>query len=294
MLRAYTLGLFPMARSGDDPELSWFSYDPRGIIPLDGFHIPARLKRTVRQAPYTICVDTAFEQVIERCARRPGGETSWINAKIMDTFIALHRMGFAHSVEAWREAELVGGLYGCALGGAFFGESMFSTATDASKIALVHLVGRLIAGGFTLFDVQESNPHTRQFGIREISGNEYKQRLAAALKVEATFAIDELETTLVARLLARENTKRRLRIKLSTASGTIVTAPPIFLSTPIIDNPPDHRNIQPIGHDINQDEPSDQTIIGRLENQPAHRLKVEQHPGNLRAKQRQAVINAKS
>jgi leucyl/phenylalanyl-tRNA--protein transferase len=180
LLRAYAAGVFPMARDAADPELLWFDPDPRAILPLDGLHVPRRLARTARQAPYALKVDIAFEAVLTKCGpARP--ETTWINAEIFATVLELHRLGFAHSVEAWRGDELVGGLYGIALGGAFFGESMFSTATDASKLCLLHLVERLNARGFTLLDVQFVNDHLKQFGIIEISQAEYHRRLEAAL-----------------------------------------------------------------------------------------------------------------
>jgi leucyl/phenylalanyl-tRNA--protein transferase len=202
MLRAYTVGLFPMAEDAVSTQLSWYDPDPRGIIPLEDFHVPTRLRRTVRKAPYTIRIDTAFAEVMQMCGpARPGGQTTWINRQIIDIFTELHRLGFAHSVEAWRDQDLVGGLYGVAIGGAFFGESMFSTATDASKIALVHLVARLKAAGFRLLDTQFVNDHLLQFGVTDIPRQEYKRRLAEAARLPTNFAIDESESDLVARLL---------------------------------------------------------------------------------------------
>jgi len=178
-----------MGDARDDPNLFLVDPDMRGILPLDGFHIPKRLKRRVRQEPYRVTADTAFTRVMEMCAESAEGrETTWINSTILNLYSALYREGHAHSVECWDESgELVGGLYGVAVGGAFFGESMFSRATDASKIALVHLAARLIEGGFTLLDAQFHNPHLEQFGLIEIPRAEFKRRLKAALVVDADF-----------------------------------------------------------------------------------------------------------
>ena len=177
-----------MGDARDDPNLFLVDPDLRGILPLDAFHIPKRLKRRVRQDPFQVTVDTAFSRVMEMCAQSADGrETTWINSTIINLYSALHREGHAHSVECWDGGKLVGGLYGVALGGAFFGESMFSRATDASKIALVHLVARLIAGGFILLDAQFHNPHLEQFGLIEIPRAEFKRRLKAALDVDADF-----------------------------------------------------------------------------------------------------------
>ena len=177
-----------MGDARDDPNLFLVDPDLRGILPLDAFHIPKRLKRTVRQEPYRVSVDTAFTRVMEMCAESADGrESTWINSTILNLYSALHREGYAHSVECWEGERLVGGLYGVALGGAFFGESMFSRATDASKIALVHLVARLIQGGFALLDAQFHNPHLEQFGLIEIPRADFKKRLAAALVVDADF-----------------------------------------------------------------------------------------------------------
>ena len=188
MLRAYASGLFPMAEDADSDELLWFDPDPRAILSVDRLHIPKRLRRILRQQPYVIRIDTAFAEMIERCGpARPDGARTWINAEITELFIELHRMGYAHSVEAWHGDDLVGGLYGVALGGAFFGESMFSAADNASKIALVHLAARLKAGGFTLLDTQFVNDHLLQFGVTEISRRDYHKRLHAALQVSADF-----------------------------------------------------------------------------------------------------------
>lgn len=188
MLRAYRIGLFPMAESRTARTLYWLDPELRGIIPLDGFHLSRRLARTLRQGRYEVTANTAFEAVIDACAApRPGSPDSWINADIRRLFIALHREGHAHSVETWREGALVGGLYGVALGGAFFGESMFSRADDASKVALVHLVARLRLGGFTLLDAQFQTEHLAQFGTQEMPRAEYKRALSEAVEVAAHF-----------------------------------------------------------------------------------------------------------
>ena len=182
LLACYRRGVFPMGDARDDPNLFLVDPDMRGILPLDGFHIPKRLKRRVKQEPYRVTADTAFSRVMEMCAESSDGrETTWINSTILNLYSALHREGYAHSIECWDETgKLVGGLYGVALGGAFFGESMFSRATDASKIALVHLVARLIEGGFTLLDAQFHNPHLEQFGLIEIPRADFKRRLKVA------------------------------------------------------------------------------------------------------------------
>jgi leucyl/phenylalanyl-tRNA--protein transferase len=187
LLSAYCQGLFPMAdeRGG----IGFYDPNPRAVIPLDAFHVPRRLARTVRNGGFEIRVDTRFRQVVEACAApAPGRESTWINQEIVAAYSALHEQGFAHSVEAWRAGRLVGGLYGVALRGLFAGESMFSLERDASKVALVHLVERLRRGGFVLLDTQfVVGPHMLQFGTIEIPRAEYRRRLAAALQVEATF-----------------------------------------------------------------------------------------------------------
>jgi len=181
VLKAYASGIFPMSDGRDEPEMFWLDPEKRGILPLDGFHLSRRLRRTVRREAFTIGVDTAFEHVMTACAAPASGRwTTWINHEIQDLFTSLHHQGFAHSVEAWVGEELVGGLYGIALGAAFFGESMFSRRTDASKVALVHLVARLSQGSFVLLDTQFITDHLRQFGAIEISRAEYHSRLSAA------------------------------------------------------------------------------------------------------------------
>ena len=188
LLRAYEIGVFPMAEDRDDPELFWVDPRLRGIIPLDGFHVPRRLARTVRSGRFQVTFDQDFHAVIEGCAESTEGRPqTWINDGIVNLYTSLFHMGHAHSVECRCDGELVGGLYGIAMGGAFFGESMFSRARDASKVALVHLVARLRAGGYVLLDAQFITSHLSQFGAREIPRAEYRVLLAEALKVDAGF-----------------------------------------------------------------------------------------------------------
>lgn len=178
LLRAYAEGLFPMAERRDDPTLYWVSPERRGIIPLDRFHVPRRLSRTVRSRRFTVTSDTAFSAVMQNCAEpAPGREQTWINDGILRLYAALHAGGHAHSVECWRDGELAGGLYGVTLGGAFFGESMFSRERDASKVALVHLVEGLRRGGFVLLDTQFLTPHLAGFGAVEIPRAHYLELL---------------------------------------------------------------------------------------------------------------------
>lgn len=185
LLRAYRDGIFPMAL--DDGDIGWFSPDPRGIIPIDALHVPSRLARVVRAGRFDIRVDTAFGAVLRACAARPDGEGTWISTEILDSYEALFRIGRAHSVEAWRDGRLVGGLYGVHVGGAFFGESMFHRETDASKVALVALVARLRERGFSLLDTQWVTPHLARFGAVEIPRDEYLRRLSSALRQACTF-----------------------------------------------------------------------------------------------------------
>jgi leucyl/phenylalanyl-tRNA--protein transferase len=188
LLRAYACGIFPMAESADDPTLFWVEPEMRGVIPLDGFRISSRLARTVRSDSLAVTVDTAFKAVIAGCAApQPGRDDTWINKRIRDLYIGLHELGHAHSVEVWHDDDLVGGLYGVSLGGAFFGESMFHLVRDASKVALVHLVARLIAGGFQLLDTQYVTEHLRGFGAVEISRRRYTALLDRAIRGEADF-----------------------------------------------------------------------------------------------------------
>ena len=188
LLACYARGVFPMADSRSDPRVFLLDPDERGVLPLDDFHIPRRLKRTVRSDLYDIRVDTAFDSVVAACAApAPGREDTWINGRIRGLYSDLHVRGHAHSIEAWQGDDLLGGLYGVRLHRAFFGESMFSCARDASKVALVHLVARLIAGGFVLLDAQFITSHLRQFGAIEIPRAEYHAQLADALFGEADF-----------------------------------------------------------------------------------------------------------
>jgi leucyl/phenylalanyl-tRNA---protein transferase len=189
LVSAYASGWFPMAV--EEGDIRWFSPDPRGIIPLKAFHVPARLTRVVRSGRFRIEIDRAFGDVMRACAAAPRGERdggTWIDAEILESYEALHRAGLAHSVEAWQGASLVGGLYGVALGGAFFGESMFHTVTDASKVALVALVERLRARGYRLLDVQWVTDHLAQFGAVEIRKAAYLRRLHAALELDCRFS----------------------------------------------------------------------------------------------------------
>jgi leucyl/phenylalanyl-tRNA--protein transferase len=185
LLRAYACGIFPMAESADDPTLYWVEPQMRGIIPLDDFHVPRRLARTVRSGRFEVRVDTDFAAVIERCAApRPGRRDTWINASIRQLYGELFRLGHVHTVEAWREGQMVGGLYGLKLGAVFFGESMFSDERDASKVALVHLVALLRRGGFKLLDAQFLTEHLSQFGAFEVPRDEYVKLLDAAIAGE--------------------------------------------------------------------------------------------------------------
>jgi leucyl/phenylalanyl-tRNA--protein transferase len=182
LLRAYACGIFPMAESADDPTLFWVEPEIRGVIPLDGFRISSRLARTVRSDAFTITVNKAFKAVIAGCAEpAEGREDTWINKRIRDLYSGLHALGHGHSVEAWRDGDLVGGLYGVSLGRAFFGESMFHHARDASKVALVHLVARLITGGFELLDTQYVTEHLKSFGAVEVPRRRYTALLDKAL-----------------------------------------------------------------------------------------------------------------
>lgn len=188
LLRAYTTGLFPMGESRGNSDIVWVDPEWRGIIPLDGFHLPRRLRRTVRRAGLAVRVDTAFGRVMQSCAApRRGRRETWINDDILRAYAELHRAGFAHSVECWRGGALVGGLYGVAIAGAFFGESMFTLETDASKIALVHLVARLDRAGYRLLDTQFLTDHLVRFGAVEVTRQEYRRLLHEALAVEAEF-----------------------------------------------------------------------------------------------------------
>ncbi|WP_160004557.1 leucyl/phenylalanyl-tRNA--protein transferase [Rhizobium sp. 18055] len=182
LLRAYSIGLFPMAESADDPEIFWVEPDLRGVLPLDDFHISKSLAKTVRRQPFEIRFDHDFDAIIAACGEETQGRPStWINQTIKGLYSTLHQMGHAHTVEAWDGDQLVGGLYGVSLGSAFFGESMFSRRTDASKICLVHLVDRLRASGFTLLDTQFTTEHLKTFGAIDVPKDEYEHMLAAAM-----------------------------------------------------------------------------------------------------------------
>jgi leucyl/phenylalanyl-tRNA--protein transferase len=189
LLKAYACGIFPMAESADDPALYWIEPPHRGILPLDDVHVPRRLARTVRQGTFEVRVDTDFEGVIAGCAAsRPGRRTTWINPKIRGLYRELFETGYCHTVEAWADGRLVGGLYGVALNGAFFGESMFSFRRDASKVALVYLCARLVEGGFSLLDTQFVTDHLKQFGAVEIGRQDFHHRLEKALAHRADFS----------------------------------------------------------------------------------------------------------
>jgi leucyl/phenylalanyl-tRNA--protein transferase len=183
LVRAYAAGIFPMADAGG--RINWYAPDPRAIIEHANLRRSRSLRATIRKGRYEVRVNTAFEAVMRACADRP---ETWINAEFIRAYTALHRAGFAHSVEAWQDGELVGGLYGVALGGLFCGESMFSRATDASKVCLVALVDRLVARGFVLHDVQFLTPHLASLGATTIPRAEYERRLAAAIRLPCTFA----------------------------------------------------------------------------------------------------------
>jgi len=185
LLDAYASGWFPMAVAPG--EIRWYSPDPRGIIPLDSFHTPRRLARALRQNAFEVRIDTAFRDVIIACAARVDADGNWIDAEIIESYCNLHAEGHAHSVETWHEGALVGGLYGVSLGGAFFGESMFHRARDASKAALVALVDRLRERGYLLLDTQWVTEHLEQFGALEIPRRRYLRLLDEALKVNASF-----------------------------------------------------------------------------------------------------------
>ncbi len=191
LLNAYAVGIFPMAEARDDPELYWIDPERRGILPLDGFHVPRSLRRTIRRARFEIRVDSAFREVVAGCAAAaPDRPESWINDEIQAVYGALFDGGHAHSVECWQDGRLAGGLYGVAIGGAFFGESMFSRVEDASKVALVHLVARLRVGGFRLLDTQFVTAHLARFGAIEIPRDDYRRRLRAALRARTHFPTD--------------------------------------------------------------------------------------------------------
>jgi leucyl/phenylalanyl-tRNA---protein transferase len=188
VLCAYAIGLFPMANDRDDPTVHWIEPRRRGVLPLDGFHVPRSLARLLRREPFEIRVDCAFREVILACAApRPERPRTWLNDELIELYCELAGRGYAHSVECWRDGRLAGGLYGVAIGAAFFGESMFSVQRDASKVALAHLVERLRKGGYRLLDTQFVTDHLRRFGAREIGREDYRRLLRLALAAEADF-----------------------------------------------------------------------------------------------------------
>lgn len=199
LLRTYAAGIFPMAESAEDPTLFWVDPETRGILPLEKFRVSRGVQRKLRRGLFEVRCDTAFEEVVRACAAKTSERpTTWINEEIIRLYLGLHAMGHAHSVECWEGGELAGGLYGVCIGGAFFGESMFSRATDASKIALAHLVARLRRGGYRLLDTQFVTSHLEQFGVTEVGRGEYQAILSSALAADASFyrgplASEELE-----------------------------------------------------------------------------------------------------
>ena len=188
LLKAYTLGYFPMGRRRDDPKVVWVLPDERGVLQLENARAPKKLRKFIASEPFDIRVDTAFVDVVRACAEpAPGREDTWINDPIEEVYTELNRLGFAHSVECWRDGALVGGLYGVALGGVFCGESMFSAADNASKVAMVYLIHRLKVGGFRLLDTQFYTEHLAQFGVEEMADETYQLLLAEALSLTTDF-----------------------------------------------------------------------------------------------------------
>ncbi len=196
LLKAYACGIFPMAENANDNTLYWIEPENRGIIPLDGVHVSKSLARTIRRRRFDVRINTDFAAVIEGCtSKRAGRSSTWINDRIRELYGELFEMGHCHTVETWQDGQLVGGLYGVHLGGAFFGESMFSYARDASKVALVYLIARLIHGGFRLLDTQFVTTHLMRFGAVEISRKAYQKRLDEALQLEGDFHRLPLDTS---------------------------------------------------------------------------------------------------
>jgi leucyl/phenylalanyl-tRNA--protein transferase len=188
LLKAYACGIFPMAESADDPQLYWIEPQARGVLPLDQVRVPKRLARTIRQSHFEVRIDSDFDAVIDGCAAaRDGRLSTWINKRIRGLYRELYDLGYCHTVEVWQDDRLAGGLYGVALGSAFFGESMFSEVRDASKIALVYLCARLIRGGFTLLDTQFVTDHLRQFGTIEVGKSVFHRKLEHAMQTEGDF-----------------------------------------------------------------------------------------------------------
>ncbi len=194
LLEAYKQGLFPMAYSAGSPYIHWICPEMRGQLSIEDIHIPRRLKKTLHSDLYEVRIDTAFEEVITACAApMPDRPETWINEPIIEAYCRLHKDGYGHSVECWKDDELVGGVYGLAIGGAFFGESMFSKKRDASKVALIHLVARLWKGGFMLLDTQFINDHLKQFGVYEMQHKDYIEQLKLAVVTEADFWLQDME-----------------------------------------------------------------------------------------------------
>ena len=210
ILKAYQNGLFPMAYSADSPHINWICPEQRGQLSITDMHIPRSLLKRVKQQAYDVRIDTAFDQVITACAEdAPDRPETWINDSIKDVFGKLHTMGHAHSVECWHDGELLGGLYGLKIGGAFFGESMFSRATDASKVALVHLVARLWAGDFQMLDTQFVNDHLEQFGVYEVAHADYRTELDSVLALQADFTLKNTpESDILTNYLAMRRNSR--------------------------------------------------------------------------------------
>jgi len=208
LLKGYAMGIFPMAEGRDTPEIFWVDPQERGILPLDGFHLSRSLKRRLRAGPFEITINQDFDAVVMGCADRP---ETWINGDIQKLYGVLHQAGYAHSLEVWSQGALVGGVYGVVLGAAFFGESMFSRRTDASKVALAYLIHRLIAGGFELFDTQFVTDHLISLGAIEITRNAYHQRLRQALPLKADFCAPETPhwSELVSSLTSGGSTQRK-------------------------------------------------------------------------------------
>ncbi len=208
VLKAYAYGVFPMAKSRDDSDVFWVQPKLRGVLPLDEFHLPRSLRKRLRQGTFTVTIDQVFDGVMAGCAETSATRAdTWINDRIMQLFSALHRAGVAHSIEVWKDGALAGGLYGLAMGAAFFGESMFSRETDASKVALTHLVGILKQGGFTLLDTQFITDHLARFGTIEISQQDYLTQLSEALTQKAHFEGPLSQRDLEAVLLSQRSTQ---------------------------------------------------------------------------------------
>ena len=208
VLKAYAYGVFPMAKSRDDSDVFWVQPKLRGVLPLDNFHLPRSLRKRLRQGTFTITIDQDFDSVMAGCAETSETRAdTWINDRILKLFSALHQAGGAHSIEVWKDGALAGGLYGLAMGAAFFGESMFSRKTDASKVALTHLVGILKQGGFTLLDTQFITDHLARFDTIEISQQDYLTQLSEALTQKGRFEGPLSQRDLEAVLLSQRSTQ---------------------------------------------------------------------------------------